>query len=218
MELVHLEPVEHPGPHRLDEIPGFELRLLEPVAADEARALEHRVVELAPGHDVGAGCDDERACSEPLPSQHGIARGRDRRDDLALRRVPVALTGLGAGALAERREALGRSAERDDAFDRRNRRSDAGDLRLGLVAAADDAERSRAASREMPGRDAAGRSRAQLSEPVRLDDRDELRRLGIEEAHDERRALGRRGVQLGAGETRALRLPQPCLQVRPREA
>ena len=74
VELVHLEPVEHAGLHRLDEIARLELRLLEPVAADEARTLEHRVVELAARHDVGAGRHDERPRLEPLAAQHGIAR------------------------------------------------------------------------------------------------------------------------------------------------
>ena len=133
----------------------------------------------------------------------------------------MALARLGAGALAERRELLGRSAERHDALDRRDRRADARDLRLRLVAAADDSERARAAPREVPRRDAAGRPGPELPEPIRLDHRDELRRLGVEEADDERRAGRRRRVQLPAGEPelrvrsghvckRALGQPQPA--------
>ena len=107
--------------------------------------------------------------------------------------------------LAEGREPLGRSAVGDDALDGRDGRADAGDLRLGLVAAADDAERSRAAPREMPRGDPARRAGSELPEPVRLDHGDELRRLGVEEADDERRALRRRRVELPAGE------PEPAV-------
>src|SRR5439155_8608833 len=47
LQLVHLEPVEHPLGDRLDQIPRLDPRVLLGVAADEGRALEHRVVELA---------------------------------------------------------------------------------------------------------------------------------------------------------------------------
>ena len=47
LELVHLEPVEDAALDRLDQVARLEPRLLERVAADERRALEHRVVELA---------------------------------------------------------------------------------------------------------------------------------------------------------------------------
>ena len=112
----------------------------------------------------------------------------------------MALARLGAGALAERREALRRPAERHHALDGRDRRADTRHLRLGLIAAPDDAERAGAAPREVTGRDAAGRAGPKLPEPIRLDDGDELRALRVEQADDERRAGRRRRVQLSAGE------------------
>ena len=79
----------------------------------------------------------------------------------------------------------------------------------------------RPAPRKMTGRDSAGSSRPQLSEPIGLDHRDELGGLGVEEADDERHAVRRRRVQLPAGEPepavggghvreRALGQPQPA--------
>ena len=56
------------------------------------------------------------------------------------------------------------------------------------------------ALREVPRRDAARRAGTQLAEPVGLDHRDERRRLRVEEADDEGRAVRRRRVQLPAGE------------------
>lgn len=73
MQLVHFEPVEHPCLNRLDEVARLELRLLEEVAADERRALEDGVVELAPARDVRPGRDDQCSGNEPLAAQHWVA-------------------------------------------------------------------------------------------------------------------------------------------------
>jgi hypothetical protein len=59
-------------------------------------------------------------------------------------------------------------------LDRGDGGADAGDLGLGLEAAADDAERGRARSREIFRSDAAGGARAELSQRVRLEDACEL--------------------------------------------
>ena len=95
------------------------------------------------------------------------------------------------------------------------------DLGLGLVAAADHAERAGTGLREVPRRDAARGAGAKLPEPIRLDDRDERGRLRVEEADDEGRAVRRRRVQLPARKAepvirrrhvreRALREPEPA--------
>src|SRR6266516_3062475 len=47
LELVYLEPVEHPGSNRLDQVSRLEPRLLDRVAADERGPLEDDVVQLA---------------------------------------------------------------------------------------------------------------------------------------------------------------------------
>src|SRR2546428_6063890 len=47
LELVYLEPVEHPGSNRLDQGSRLQPRLLGPVAADERGPLEDDVVQLA---------------------------------------------------------------------------------------------------------------------------------------------------------------------------
>ena len=85
-------------------------------------------------------------------------------------------------------------------------RANARDLSLGLMPAADDAERACAALREMPRRDAARRPGTELPEPIGLDHRDELRGLRVEQADDERRAVRRRRVQLPAGK------PEPAVR------
>ena len=54
----------------------------------------------------------------------------------------------------------------------------------------------RAAGGEVPGRDAARRTGAQLAELVRLEHRDELRRVGAEEEDDEARAVAEARVDL----------------------
>ena len=56
----------------------------------------------------------------------------------------------------------------------------------------------RALGREVPGRDAARRTGAQLAELVRLEHRDELRGVGAEEEDDEARTLAEAGVDLRA--------------------
>ena len=83
LELVHLEPVEHALRHGLDQVAGLDLRVVERVAADERRALEDGVVELARLRVVRARRADERARLQPLAAQHRVARGRDRDDHVA---------------------------------------------------------------------------------------------------------------------------------------
>src|SRR5204862_1062807 len=121
-------------------------------------------------------------------------------DDLLRTRVAVALAGLGAYALTEGLELLRRAAVSDDAPDRRHGGPDTRHLALGLPAAANHAERPRAAPREVLRCDAACRSGAQLAEPVGLDDGSELGPLRVEDAHDERRSAGQRCVGLEACE------------------
>ncbi len=83
---------------------------------------------------------------------------------------------------------------------RRDGSADARDLRLRLVAAADDPERARPARREVARRDPARRPGPELPEAIGLDHGDERRRVGVEEADDERRTVRRRGVELPTGE------------------
>src|SRR5439155_16878350 len=47
VQFVHLEPVENTLPDGLDQVRRLDLRLFEPVAADERRSGQHDVVELA---------------------------------------------------------------------------------------------------------------------------------------------------------------------------
>ena len=61
LQLVHLEPVEDAGLDRLDQVGRLEPRVLDRVAADERRALEHDVVELAAPAVVRADGAHERA-------------------------------------------------------------------------------------------------------------------------------------------------------------
>ena len=68
---MHLEPVEHTAVDGLDQIARLAPRLLERVAADESRALEHDVVELARARIVRADRADERALAQPLSAQDG---------------------------------------------------------------------------------------------------------------------------------------------------
>src|SRR5712691_4616138 len=101
LQLVHLEPVEHARRDGLDQVARLLLGLLEGVAADEARALEHDVVELAGAPIVRADRADERAQAEPFAAQHRVLRGRGRHDDVLPARLVRALGRLGAHALAE---------------------------------------------------------------------------------------------------------------------
>ena len=119
LELVHLQPVEHALADRLDQVARLDLRVRERVAADEGRALEHRVVELARLRPVRAGRADERAGLQPLAAQDRVARRRDRDDDVLRRRVAVTLSGLGADLAAERVELLLVAAVGDDLLDAR---------------------------------------------------------------------------------------------------
>ena len=102
--------------------------------------------------------------------------------------------------LAERGEPLGRSAVGDDALDRRHGSADARDLGLGLVAAAEHAERSGPVTGQVASCDPARRPRAQPAELVGLDHGGELGLLGVEEADDEGRSGRRCRVELAAGE------------------
>ena len=198
MQLVHLEPVERAELDRLDEIRGLEPCLLFQVAADERGALEHDVVKLTRTRDIRAARAHKRAVAQPVASQHGIARCRDRDDDVLLCRVAMRLRGLRADALAERAKRALRPAVRDDALDRRKRRPDARDLRLRLTTAADDAERRCAAPSEILRGDRARCARAQTSELVRLDDCDELGPRGVEQRDHEGRSRCEAGVHLRA--------------------
>src|SRR5438309_1073254 len=65
LELVHLEPVQHPLFHGLDEVAGLDLRLLPRVAAHEARPLEDDVVEFPGACVVRADGADEGSGAEP---------------------------------------------------------------------------------------------------------------------------------------------------------
>jgi len=73
---VHLEPVEHALPHRIDEVARLDLRVGERVAADEGRALEDGVVELARLGPVGPDGADERAGPQPLAAEFRRDGGR----------------------------------------------------------------------------------------------------------------------------------------------
>ena len=160
--------------------------------------LEDDVVELAAAPVVRADRADERAGTEPFATEYRV-RGRGRRDhDVAQGRILVALSGLGAVLGAEGTQPVPGAAIRDDALDVRQRRADAEDLRLRLPAAADHAEARRPARGEVPGRDAARRTGAQLAQLVGLDDRDELGRGGAEEEDGEACALTEAGVDLRA--------------------
>jgi hypothetical protein len=68
-----------------------------------------------------------------------------------------------------------------------------------LVAAAEDAERRRALTREMLRRDRAGGAGPQPAEVVRLDHRGKLGPVGREERDDEHRAFLKARVHLRAG-------------------
>jgi hypothetical protein len=111
---VHLEPVERTGLDGLDQVAGLELRVLPRVAADERRALQDDVVELALAEVVGADCADERALGQPVAAEHRVARGRDRDDDVLLRRICVGAGRLGTHLRAERLQSFRRPAVGDD--------------------------------------------------------------------------------------------------------
>jgi formiminotetrahydrofolate cyclodeaminase len=203
VQLVHLQPVEDTGGDRLHEVARLELRLLEPVAAHELRPLEDRVVELAPTHDVGARGRYERAGGKPLAAENGVARARDRDDDLGGAGISMTLPRLGARQFAERREPFRRAAVRDDTLDARDGRADARDLRLGLMPAADDPQRPGAPLAELTSCDGARRAGPKPAELIRLENGDELRRLGVEQADDEGHPVRSRNVELPAGEPEA---------------
>ena len=74
LKLVHRRPVEDAALDRLDQIAGLELRLRARVGADERRAAQHLVVELARGRRVRPDRADERAVAQPLAEQHRLAR------------------------------------------------------------------------------------------------------------------------------------------------
>src|SRR5213078_4219653 len=196
--LVHLQPVEDARLDRLDQVGGLELRVVDRVAADEGGALEDDVVQLATATVVRADRADERAGAQPLTAQDRIARRGRGYDDVARGGILVALPRLGAVLLAERAQPLLRPAIGDDALDLRHRGLDAGELRLRLPPAPDHAEAGRTLGREVPRRDAARRTGAQLPELVRLEHRDELRRVGTEEKDGEARSVAKARIDLGA--------------------
>ena len=96
VELVHLEPVENAGLHRLDEIARLELRLHEPVTAHEARPREHRVVQLAARDDVGSRRHDQRPRAKPFAAKHRVRELVIVATTSASRGIAVALARLGA--------------------------------------------------------------------------------------------------------------------------
>ena len=198
LQFVHLEPVEKAALDRLDQVGRLEPGVLDRVAADEGRALEHDVVELAAAAVVGADGAHERALPQPLAAQHGIGRARDGDDDVALARIAMALAGLAVVPLAERAQRRLGAAVRDDALDPGHRGANARDLRLRLPAAADDAERRCTAPREVLGRDCARRAGSQLAELVGVDHGDELRRRCAKEQDDEAGAVCKARVHLRA--------------------
>ena len=112
----------------------------------------------------------------------------------------MALPRLGTVRLAERAQVLLRPAIGDHALELGKRDADGGELRLGLPAAADQAQAARAAPREVPCGDPARRAGAQLAELVRVDHGDELRRVGTEEQDHKAGALAEAGVDLRARE------------------
>src|SRR5229473_3727195 len=120
MELVYLEPIEDSLLNRLDQVRRLEPRLLLPVATDERRTLEHDIVELARRGVVRTDRTDQRAGLEPLTAENGVARGRDRHDDVLFRCLAVALCGLRADALAECAQVTLRTAIGDHTLDGRN--------------------------------------------------------------------------------------------------
>ena len=192
VQLVHLEPVEQPALDGLDQVARLEPRVLLRVAADEVRALDDDVVELALARMVRAGRAHERALAQPVAAQDRIPGGRDRDDDVLRGGLRVRLGRLGADLGAEGLQALGRPAVGDDALDRRQRCSDRLDLRLGLPAAADHAERAGALPGEVLGGDAARRTRPPLAGRVRLEHGGELTGVEVEQRDGEDGAARRR--------------------------
>ena len=85
---------------RLDQVARLVLRVLDRVAADERRPLEHDVVELAAASVVRADRADESAGLEPLPAENRVRRGRRGDHDVAGRGILVALPLLGVVLLA----------------------------------------------------------------------------------------------------------------------
>jgi hypothetical protein len=71
------------------------------------------------------------------------------------------------------------------------------------VAAPDHAQRGGAALRQISSGNPARRTGPELPQTVGLDHGDESGRLRVEEADDERRSLGRRGIELPTGEAEA---------------
>ena len=196
MQLVHLKPIEHPLLDRLDQIARFLLRLLARVAADERRAFEDCVVELARLRLVRADGADEGARLQPLAAEDRILGGRDRDNDVLLGGVAVRLAGLGAELAAERCQPLFAAAVRDHALDCRAGLADAGDLRFRLPAAADYTERTRSRFRQMFRGDPTRSACTKLSQLVRLEQSRDLGALEVEQHNDKRRAAGQPRVRL----------------------
>ncbi len=135
------------------------------VAADEGGPLEDDVVELPRARSFAPTAQTSAPVAQPLAAQHGIARGRDRDDD-------VLLGGLARATRPARRRLARRRPRAARACGSRRRRARSSarrpgcrDLRLGLPAAADHAERARARAgrgtsprRRSPRRCAAGRA------------------------------------------------------------
>src|SRR5207302_10071086 len=85
-------------------------------------------LQLARAENVRPARAHERAGTEPLAAQHGIARRRDRNHDVLLGGIAVTLALLCAYALAELAERHFGAAVGDDALDSRNGCTDASNL------------------------------------------------------------------------------------------
>ena len=171
MQLVHLEPVEHAGLDRLDQVGRLERA---PARSESQQTNDARSsTTLSSSREVPLFAPAAQTSApglQPLAAQDGIARGRDRDDDVLRRRIAVALGRLGADPLAERLQVRSRPAVGNDALDRRA--PPRGCTPPGSPPAC--RTRSRRASlpppRKVPRGDPACRSRAQPPEVVGLDD------------------------------------------------
>ena len=185
LQLVHLEPVEHAGFDRLDQVGRLPPRRLAESQQTKLARSSDDVVELARAGPVRADRADERPRPQPLAAQHRVARSRDRDDDVALGSVAAVLARLGVDQLAERGEPLGRPAPGDDALDRRHGGEDRVHLRRRLAAAADHAQARRARAGEVLRGHTARRAGADAAQPIGLEHGHERAVLVREQADDE---------------------------------
>ena len=168
VQLVHLEPVEDARLHRLDEVARLELRAC---SSSRSRRSSRARAPRCRARGASRRSRRPRTTSAPgrshSPRSTGSRERRDRDDDVLASAASRWLSP--ASAPTRRQNAASRSGVRQNATTRSmvgNRRADARDLRLGLVAAADDAERACARSargdvprRRSPHRSGAARAR-----------------------------------------------------------